>query len=911
MISEPYKIKEVKKIFGLKHFQRENILKKARYNTYNISSDFVLFDMVARGLSSWSHFQKAAFMIGDESYAGSFNCRNLKEKVQELLGISDLIPTHNLIGAEKLLATTMSEKGKFVLHNRGKGIPIVESTGGLCRDFTGKAAENFSPPAQFGADMDIEAVSEFLQNNSDTVSYFHLEACPMGLNSQPISLQNVKEIRGLADKYNIPVVLNISNLMLNAYWVQKEGGSTQSLLHICREFIQQAQIYIMDGSQDCRSDIGGFISSSKPEFFEKFRNQVVVFEGLHTYGGMTGRAMEVLARGVEELKNEDLIHWHLEQIQLLYDLLKESGVPVYHGCRGIALDAAKFLPHLSAKNHPKFVLASALYLFGGIRAMTRGTWEENYNDKDKDLLYLEVPRGAYSNDQLRYIARLIAVTWKNGEEISGLNLLNKPEFVDEARFEPKNHRLFVNFSTEEKVSRDFEPFKIAIFEPLKLKSKNERKSAIENAGYNTFLLPADDVYIDFLTDSGTSAMSSYQWEGMTNTTDTPYTSRQYQNLVNTFQKILGYNYILPTHQGRAAEHIMSQIMIKKDQIVPGNMYFTTTKLHQEMAGGRFMDVIVDEAHDATSDFPWKGNIDPEKLLKIIKEEGAEKVAYVSFEMSVNMAGGQPFSMANAREISRICQKHNIPLMFDATRCVENSYMIKKKEEGYSHKTVKEILRELCSYGDGCTISCKKDFLVNMGGILACNNDELYIKFARMLRIWEGEISNGGLDPKDMEALHRGLLDSIEEEYIRMRVEQTQVLGKRLIEAGIPIVNPPGSHAIFLDAKKFLPHLDQDEYPAQALASALYLETGVRAMERGNVSKGRNPDTGENYRPALELVRLTIPRRVYTNSHIEFVFEGVKRLYEKRDKIAGLKFVYEPKVLRFFQGRFEPLQPWDF
>ncbi|MCU0665466.1 MAG: tryptophanase [Myxococcota bacterium] len=407
-------------------------------------------------------------------------------------------------------------------------------------------------------------------------------------------------------------------------------------------------------------------------------------------------------------------------------------------------------------------------------------------------------------------------------------------------------------------SRPYEPYKIAIFEPIKVTDKEQRKLAMAEAGYNTFLLTSENVYIDFLTDSGTTAMSGYQWEGMTNSTDTPYSSRHYHDLVAEFQEILGFEHIIPTHQGRAAEHIMSQCMIKPGQYVPGNMYFTTTKAHQEMAGGIFVDIIVDEAHNPT----------------------------------------------------RLCQKHGIPVMWDATRCVENAQMIKLNDPAYANKSVEAILRELMSYGDGCTISCKKDFMVNMGGLLACNNDELAHQFRRMLRVWEGDVTTGGLDPKDIEALRRGLLDSLDDDYIAMRVEQTRRLGRKLMDAGVPIVTPPGTHAIFLDAKSFLPHIDQDEYPAQALASAIYIETGVRAMERGNVSKGRDKD-GKNYRPALELVRLTIPRRVYTDSHFDFVVEGIRRLYEKRDQISGLKFVYEPHALRFFQGRFEPVRPWTF
>jgi tyrosine phenol-lyase len=287
------------------------------------------------------------------------------------------------------------------------------------------------------------------------------------------------------------------------------------------------------------------------------------------------------------------------------------------------------------------------------------------------------------------------------------------------------------------------------------------------------------------------------------------------------------------------------------------------------------------------------------------------VAYVSFETCVNMAGGQPISMQNAKDVSKLLHKYGIPNMYDATRCVENAYMIKWKDPQYSDKPVKEILRELLSYGDGCTISAKKDFLVNMGGLIACNSPDLNRDFLRMLRIWEGDVTNGGLDSKDIEALHRGLMDSLDDDYIKMRIAQTQEFGRKLQEAGVPIVVPPGSHAVFIDARRFLPHIDQEQYPAQALTAAMYIECGVRTMERGNVSKGRDPQTGKNYRPKLELVRCTIPRRVYTNSHIDYAVEGIASLYRKRDRITGLKLAYEPKVLRFFQGRFEPLKKWTF
>ena len=914
MKAEPYKIKEVKKIGSMKSYERWNVLRAAHFNTFHVSSDHITFDLVIRGMSSWSHHQKAAFMIGDEAYAGSRNFFHLQKSAQQVLGLSHIVPTHNGIGAEKLLATTLLESEQTVLHNRGRCEGLVPANGGRSVDVTCREAASYPNPERFGGNVDLEKLERLLrEKGKERIAYIHVETCPGDWNGQPISSSNLQEVHKLARSHSVPLVLDASRILENAYWICKTERPEEMLMDRVREMISLADIVLMDASQDCRSDTGGLIASENMEIFERLRNQVVVFEGLHTYGGMTGRAMEVFAVGMEEMEKTSHLEWYVNQIDQLYCILNEEGVPVFKGGNGIALDAQRFLPHLNTRDLPKFVLAASLYVLGGLRGRIDGLWEFHTVGEGRRTLALEIPWNAYTKNHLQKMSEIIVSAYSLREELSGLRLLNDPEFVDQAVLEPVRHRLFVSFpqETADHDKSTFEPYKIGIFEPVEMTDKICRTRAMEKAGYNTFLLDSRDVYIDLLTDSGTSAMSCYQWEGMTNTSDTPYSSKHYLNLVKEFQELLGFNYILPTHQGRAAEHIMSQTMIQPGQIVPGNMYFTTTKLHQEMAGGVFVDVIVDEAHDPENDFPWKGNIDTGKLEQEIHRAGPDNVAYVSYEMSVNMAGGQPFSMQNVKKVSLLCQKHGIPVMFDATRCVENAHMIKDKDSSYGAKPVKEILREMLSYGDGCTISCKKDFLVNMGGILACNSKELADRFQRMLRIWEGDISNGGLDPKDIEALHRGLLDSLDDDYIRMRIHQTRQFGQKLRDAGIPIVLPPGSHAIFLDASRFFSHIDQDEYPAQALAAALYIETGVRTMERGNVSKGRDPKTGENHRPALELVRCTIPRRVYSNSHFDYVVEGIKNLYEQRETFCGLRFVYEPKVLRFFQGRFEPLKPWAF
>jgi tyrosine phenol-lyase len=451
-----------------------------------------------------------------------------------------------------------------------------------------------------------------------------------------------------------------------------------------------------------------------------------------------------------------------------------------------------------------------------------------------------------------------------------------------------------------------EPYKIKMVELLKMTTREDRLAAIREAGYNTFLTRSRDVYIDLLTDSGTSAMSDRQWAGMMLGDEAYSGSENFYHLESVVREFYGYKYLVPTHQGRGAENLMSQILIKEGDYVPGNMYFTTTRLHQELAGGIFVDVIVDAAHDPQDTFPFKGNVDLGKLAALVDEVGADRVPYISLEGNVNMAGGQPFSMANLRALRLYCDKHDIPIMLDATRTIENAWFIREREAGYAEKRVRDILREICDMTDGCTMSAKKDALVNIGGFFACNDDEVFKKAQNLVVVYEGLHTYGGMAGRDMEAMAQGIREAVTEEHMAARIGQVYYLGRKLEAAGVPIVEPIGSHAIFIDARRFLPHIDQDEYPAQALAAELFIESGIRSMERGNVSAGRDPVTGKNRRPKLELVRLTIPRRVYTQAHMDVVAESVIDLYQRRDKIRGLKMVYEPEYLRFFQARFEPV-----
>ncbi len=451
-----------------------------------------------------------------------------------------------------------------------------------------------------------------------------------------------------------------------------------------------------------------------------------------------------------------------------------------------------------------------------------------------------------------------------------------------------------------------EPWKVKMVEHVKMTTYEERKKALVDAGYNTFLLRSRDVYIDLLTDSGTSAMSDRQWAGIMLGDEAYAGSENFYHLEDAIHRYYGYKYVVPTHQGRGAENIISKVLIKPGDIVPGNMYFTTTRLHQELAGGEFHDIVIDEAHDPDNEHPFKGNVDLNKLDALVKKYGAGKIPYVSIATSVNMAGGQPISMANLRELREYTHQHGIRIIHDMTRVAENAWFIKVREEGYQDKRVAEIVKEICSLTDGATMSAKKDALVNIGGFLAMNDPDIYEEACNLVVVYEGLHTYGGLAGRDMEAMAIGIGESVQDDHIRARIGQVEYLGNRLMAHEIPIVKPIGSFGVFLNARKFLPTVPQTSFPAQALAAAIYLDSGIRSMERGIVSAGRNKATGDHYYPKLELVRLTIPRRVYTQAHMDVVVESILEVYDQRNRIKGLKMVYEPKYLRFFQARFESL-----
>jgi len=451
-----------------------------------------------------------------------------------------------------------------------------------------------------------------------------------------------------------------------------------------------------------------------------------------------------------------------------------------------------------------------------------------------------------------------------------------------------------------------EPYRIKMVELLRHTTHEDRVRALDEAGWNTFLLRSEEVTIDLLTDSGTNAMSDRQWSAAMLGDEAYAGSASFYRLEAAVRRRYGYPHVIPTHQGRGAEHLLSSALVRPGDVVPGNMYFTTTRAHQELAGGRFEDVIIDEAHEPNSLHPFKGNIDLGKLESLIARVGAKKIPYVCVAATVNMAGGQPISLENLRAVRALTQRHGIRVFLDATRAMENAYFIKEREPDQAQRSLAEILAQMCALSDGCTMSGKKDLLVNIGGFLAVNDEALADEAKNLGVLFEGLHTYGGLAGRDLEAMAVGIEEALDFQHMHARIGQVRYVADGLREAGIPVVVPTGGHAVFIDARAFLPHLSQDVFPAQALAGALYLEAGIRSMERGIVSAGRDPVTGDHRRPKLELVRLTFPRRVYTQAHCDVVIDAVRTLFLRRDQVAGLRLTHEPKHLRFFQARFAPL-----
>ncbi|MEN3015105.1 MAG: tryptophanase [bacterium] len=827
---QPYKGKIIYFPQYLDLSQRKLILQKNMNDANLIEEEYVWTDLSRIDLNALSENQYSSLFLGDESYAGSENFIKMNKIVKDIFEKDYVLPCHNIKGAWNLVIKTFEKYPNHQLaiffYNPFEHFHLTN------------LINYYKIPYSTNAN---NSLSNGSQNQNNLIS---------------ILMLNSVEIFGYGDITKL--VENIrdrSALMIGDF--SSIFSLTRADLNKIKHLSKLFDVIVIDACFDLMCNNGAILVTNDFKYYEYLTEWVVAFEGLHTYGGLAGRDMEVINAGLIEAQNQQMWEYKFNSMGFLYNNLKHLSSK--HSNFKLT---DSYTPHYFYISHKDPNINNTLFIIGQVRG---------YNLDNH--LFIFLPSRRYQKQNLE----LFLDTFER--YLSDPNITN---IIDPRQY----------------VSHNFKGIEI-----IQLFSFERREQVLKEAGYNTFLIPASEVYIDFLTDSGTSSISDEQWSKAI-----LYDQKRAYNLLrDSIQEVFGFEYFLPTHQGRAAEHILSQTMIKPSQYVINNMYFTTTRFHQEYAKGIFVDLIIEEAYKPEVYHPFKGNIDVDRLVDFIEKNGKEKIAYVCVENNVNMAGGQPVSLDNLKQIRKICDHFGIPLVLDATRIAENAFFIKEREQGYQDKSIKEIIREIMSLADAATISAKKDPLTNISGLILVRSQELYKQMVKMLNIFEGEYYNGGLAPRDIAMLAQGILEMTDFYYLKNRIEQVRYLGNLLKQNNIPIVEPIGGHAIYLDAKRFLEHIPQDEFPAQTLAAYIYLYGGVRTMERGIVSAGRDPKTGKHKYPELELVRITIPRRVYSKEHMEYTCQVIKSVYDIRHEISGLNIVYEPPFLRFFTIRFEPIK----
>ncbi len=828
MISENYKAKIIQYIKKIDYSERLNLLREYNYNIHKIPSEYFIIDFYNH-YNALSEEQYSALFIGDEAYAGSENFLNILKNVKEIFKREFVVPVHNLRGAEHLILKVF--EGDIFSNEPTDSLKV------LCNYFNRK-----------------------ISRENGNFSYFTI----------PTSFEEFLKLKEIRKGVTI---LNANNLFSQIVFWKIENKLSGNLKDLVYELTRDFDIILISADSDLAGHVGTLIILNNENYYRELCEWLVSFEGLHTYGGLSGRDMAVIAVSLIQVLNEEYWQYRYYEIKEIFENVKKIGYKVSD------FNSDGF--YIDIENGIGFNVA--LFLCSQIRVRA-------YDNK----VFVRIPKRVYFREHFDYFIN--ALDYLKDKEYPRLKKKFETKFYE---VEIMDYEIVKPIKRYDVLEYDGFNYKLKGVEIIFNKSKEYRREAIEKAGYNTFLLKSEDIYIDLLTDSGTPSQSDEQFfEGL------KYDGRDaYKILKESIYEILGFDKFIVTHQGRQAEHFISQHLIKKGQYVLNNMYFTTTRFHQEYAGGIFVDLIVEDAHNSQSEYPFKGDFDIEKTIKFIKEKGPKNIAYICIETNVNMAGGQPISMKNIKKLREVADYYKIPIVFDATRVAENAYFIREREEGYKDKSIKEIVREILSYGDFATISAKKDPLTNISGLLLVRDDEIYRKIYEFATAFDGSPYNGGLLERDLIMLAIGLKEMVDYDYLKSRIRQVEYLGNKLIENKIPIVKPIGGHAIYLDAKLFLDHLDQDYYPAQALAGEIYVEGGVRTMERGTVSAGRDPITKKNRKPSLELVRITIPRRVYSNRHMDHVVETILNVYKRRYEIKGLEFEYEPPFLRFFTARF--------
>lgn len=880
--------------------------------------------------------------------------------------MAGILPAHAGSGAIHILNNSILEglEGKSV---------VLTNRAGFRSDFFAKhigtrrvAGRHLVPSAKVveaagkGGDIDVGAVAKALAaGGPDRVAYvFVVAGVDTELGTACVTAENMRELRKVTEG-RTKVVLEATALSMNAFLLRERGvgggGGGRAVADIAREIVSLADVTVFSGEDELLSGTGGLLAFRvDDDLFRRVQAEVVEYEGLHTCerrillshsprnphsltrphahththkdGGMAGRDMGVMAVGLTEAFSEKHVIQRVAQTRYLRRRLSEAGIPLLTPAEAttnsVLVDAEAVLP---GHDHAHHSLAIAMEVAAGVATLPVVLG-------GRKVVRLFVPPRYCTCNHLDYVARSLAVLAANAKELPRAQLVapsDVPSLVKLAVDDAGALSLFRVGTQVEPLTWDMEPWTIRVVESTRCLTEAERTKSLERAGYNTFLIRMEDgVEVDLLTDSGTNAMSVDQWADLARCPEVG--SEGVQSVVRAVQDVYGFEHVLPTHQGRMAEFIASQVLIRagvEGTVVTGNMYFTTTKFHQEFAGATFHDIIVDQAHVASSTYEWKGDIDLGKLRAIVDRQvaayGSPRMPYISLACPVNMAGGQPMSMANIRatrqyvdECNRRFPNDPILLVLDATRALENAELIREREPGYRHRTIGDVLREICSHFEVATMSSKKDNLVNIGGFLAfrrtAQTTPFYEQAVAMSHVYDGTEGDTSLNARNLAALATGIREMVDERYMHARLMQIRRFGAHLHSQGVPTVMPIGGHAVFIDATRFVTReedgslmIPREQYIAQSLAAAIFEVSGVRSMERGAVSKGREKDGTEHF-PKLETVRLTIPRRVYLDEQLELAAARIAELLRSRHKVRGLKMVYEPANLRFFQARFKPI-----
>ncbi|MBM3267875.1 MAG: tryptophanase [Candidatus Sericytochromatia bacterium] len=873
--------------------QRAAALARAWFNPSLVPADLISFDLLSdSGAGALSDRQAASLATGDEAYAGSRDFADLAAAVQDLFGFPRIVPTHQGRGAENLLCRALLRAGAVVASNAP-----FETTLAHIGNVEARAVD----VAAGGASGDLDLAALATAHSGQGVSLVIASLTCNGRGGRAVSIGNLLAVRDWCRGAGVPLAVDASRIFENAAMVAESEGAWagRPAREIVRAAADAANVLYMSGKKDGLNKIGGFIAVRDPALAGRLVDLCLVFEGMPTYGGMAGRDMAALAQGLREAADDRHLAHRRAEAGALASSLREAGVPFLDppGGHCLLLDAARFFPGVA---HPGCTLAAALYEAGGVRGAAlpgqAGLFHE-HGGAQVDLVRLAIPRRVYTAEQLAGVAAVVAHVWQHRDRVRPLAIAESP---------PGRNKFATRFTCAgdavcEAMPPGPEPtgapFVRRVVEVLPDPDLAARRQALDRAGWNMFALDASGVGVDLFTDSGTAAMSAAQWARQWLADDTLIGSCSLARFQEAARATYGMPYALATHQGRGAEAVLFDVLVAPGRAVATNMQFFSTAQHIRRVGADLVDVIGDAAYDLERDAPSKGDVDLGKLRRAL---GEHDVALVAISTTVNDAGGQPVSRRNLEQVAEICRDARVPLWLDMTRLAENAWFVREAEGGRA--PLAGVVRELADLAAGGWVSAKKDCLVNIGGILVFRDDGLLPRLLNALILYEGMPGSGGLAGRDLEFMAVGMREMVDEAYMAHRIGQVRRLWARLRDAGVPVLRPPGGHAVMVDAAAFLPHLAQDESPGHALAAALYLECGARAMP---VATGLHAGGQRRAGDRREMLRLTIPRRVYSDAQLAAVADALIGLCGRAGTIPGLRPAEADGQFPFITGRFAP------